>query len=82
MTRQREEDAVLYNTIVAAHTVKEPIQRPHSPEPADDESEVEESPGKKQKVEEVYNKDPSYHCLLGSMDYTTINLVTNMATTS
>ena len=83
MARRRVEDAVSYNTIIAKYTVKEPIQRPRSPDPADNESEGEESPpGKKQKVEEVYNKDPFYRCLLGSMKYTTIDSMTNMTTTS
>ena len=48
---------MLYNKIIAEHTVKvTPTQRLPSPTLSVDESEAGESPKKKQKVEEVFNK--------------------------
>ena len=81
MACRRENGTVTYNTIVNEHTISEPHQQPRSPEPAEGESEEETSPTKKQKVEEVYNKDPFYCSFLGSMEWTTTNSVSNLSTT-
>ena len=78
MAQRQQEDAVSYNKIIAEHTVKvTPIQRPPSSTLSGDESETGESPEKKQKVKEVFNKNPFYRYFLGSMEYTTTSAETN-----